>query len=1035
MKAILAAAVRNPVFANLLMILLVVGGLITVRTLRREMFPEFSFDRVQVTAVYPGATPEDIERSVTIKIEEAVRGLDGVRKVESTSSEGLASVSAEIDADERAPEDALVDIRNEVSRITTFPDDVDEPNVQLIVNRPVVMTLVLWGEASEETLTSVAKEIEEELLLLPEVKSVGVAGLRPYEVNVTVREADLQRFHLSFDDVGRAISAGSLDLPVGKMRGPSEEQLLRVNQERRWGRELGTIPVVTRPDGTRILLRDVASVDDGFTEDVEAAAVIPTGEERSHRAAVITVSRGSEEDTIVVARAVEDYIETKAPGLPEGLELEIWRDDSIAVVERLSLLTENGLQGLLLVFAILLLFLGTRLSFWVAAGLPVAFLATMIFLEAFGGSLNMISSFGLIMVLGILVDDSIVVAENMARHMREKGYTVDAAIEGLQEVTWPVIASVSTTIIAFLPLFFIPGIMGKFIKIMPVAVVAALLASLVECLVILPAHLAHARPPRDRKRGFARMRAWIDARTDAFAESVYGPSIDWSVSNRYVVMALSLAFLIVVAGAVASGRPAFVFFPRLDAERVKADVTMPQGTPLAETRRVLDRLEQAARDLRDEFPPASDGGSVVRRILVRAGESGSHTGQVEVELARSSQRSTRGITIFNRWRELAGEFPQARSVTIGGTTHGPGGPPIELRVMAPSHTEGVEVAEELHVALASYPGVFNVEDNLEPGKRELRFDLQPAADSLGLTVDALARQLQAGFAGREVRKIQRGRDEVEVRVRYDADLRRTRDQLAGLRLRAPDDSVIPLEWAAEIERARGLSRIERRDGRRVVRITADVDTAVTNANAVVGSLREEHLPRLEAAHPSTRFVFGGQQEEQAETLAGLLAGFVIAMIGIYAILALLFGSYVQPIVVMMAIPVGFGGAILGHAIVGSPLMLFSLFGMVGLTGIVVNDALVMIDFINRHRREGHSALLAATRSGRVRFRAVFLTTVTTVAGLLPIMLETSLQAQFVIPMALSIASGVAMATLLTLYVVPCAYLMIEDVRGLFVRNA
>ncbi|RMG07210.1 MAG: efflux RND transporter permease subunit [Planctomycetota bacterium] len=1027
MKRALAAAASSPVFANLLMVCLMAAGIAAVLNLRREMFPEFNFDTITVTAVYPGATPDDIEESVTIKIEEAVRSLEGVRKVESTSSEGLASVRIEVDDEIADPRDVLVDVRNEVSRLTTFPDEVEDPDVELLANRRNAIEVVLSGELREVSLKNLARQLEEELLLLPDVSEVTTSGLRPLELAVELREDDLERYGLSFADVSRAIRRSSLDRPLGVIRSPGEERLVRVQRQREVGRELLDVPVLTRPDGTRVLLRDVARVSDGFVEDRRLLRL------DGRPGVLFTVFKSKEADTIRVAERVKAWLSERRATLPEGCELAVWNDGSQAVIDRLSMLTENGLQGLVLVFGVLVFFLGFRLSFWVAWGLPVAFLAAMALLLLFGGSLNMISSFGLIMILGILVDDSIVVGENIARHMREEGYTLEAALRGLAEVTWPVIASVTTTAVAFLPLFFVGGMMGKFIRIMPVAVVACLIASLIEALLILPAHLAHGHAPARTGTRLQRWRERVEAWTEDFVERRYGRSIDWALRYRYVVLAGATALLVVVGALVATGRPAFIFFPRLDARMIEAKVTMPQGTSFERTRAVVERLARAAADLRKRYGLARDGRPIVRRVLARVGEGGSHKGSVRVELARSNQRDVKAFAIVKEWRERVGPLPEVRTLVMGGTRHRPGGRPLELRILSSDPERARAVAGESRAAWGGYPGVFDIEDNLEPGKRELRFDVRPGADALGSSVADLAGQLYAGFNGEEVMTLQRGRDEVEVRVRYARSLRRSASELERMRLRRAGGPPLPLAWAARVERGRSLSRIDRRDGRRQVTLSADVDDTQTNANLVVQEMKERVLPALRARFPETRFVFGGQQEEQAQTLSSLGIGFLLSLLGIYAILALLFDSYTQPLIVMSVVPLGFAGAVLGHLLFGLPLMIFSIFGMVGLAGIVVNDALVLIDFANSRRTAGASPAEAASQAGRVRFRPVFLTTVTTVVGLLPILLETSLQAQFVIPMALSIASGVFAATVLTLYAVPCLFVALEDLRRVFLR--
>ncbi len=1028
MTRLIELAARSRVFANLLMLALSAAGLVALRGMTREMFPEFALDRVQVTTIYPGATPDEVEQAVTVRVEEAVRGVEGVRVLESTSTEGRSLVSLEVDPRVRAPRDVMVDVQNEVGRITTFPADVEEPVVAVLVNRREVMSLVVSGDLDEGSLALLGRELEEELLRLPEVSEVTRSGLRPWQLSVLVREADLQRHGLSFERVVAAIRGESLNLPLGRLRARDEELVLRVDREVARGRELEDVVVVTAPDGARLRLRDVAAVDDGFVEDRQAARL------DGRPAVFLSVLRSSDQDVIRLAEKLRAWTAARQAGLPRGATLAVWQDNSTAVVDRLRLLSTNGAQGLALVFVSLLLFLGTRLSFWVAAGLPVAFLTALALLELVGGTLNMISSFALIMVLGILVDDSIVVAENVARHFRIRGGpSVDGAVAGVLEVAWPVIASVTTTAVAFVPLALIDGTIGKFIQIMPVAVVTCLVASLVECLLILPAHLAHGGAPRAEAGRLARLRAGLDRAIEDLVQRRFGPTLDLALRHRYPVLALGLGFVVLTGGLVASGRPRFVFFPVLDAESVRAQVTLPDGAPFAEADAAARRLEAAVPALRAAFPPADDGAPIVRRVLTRVGDGGPHKANVTLELAPSGARQVKSEDVVRRWRELAGDFPLARSVVVEGTQGHPGGRPIELRVMAPTPAAGLAIAAEVRAALATYPGVTNVDDNLQPGKRELRLAVRPGAAALGVTTDALARQLFAGFTGTEAQTLQRGRDEVEVRVRYDPGERDDLARLDALRVRAPGGDLVPLGWAAEVERGRSLSQIERRGGRRVVKVVADVDDAVTNANEVVASLQAGVLADVAARWPGTDLVFGGAQEEQRGTVVGIAVGFGLACFGIYAILALLFESYLQPTIIMGAIPVGFAGAVWGHALLGRPLTIFSVFGMVGLAGIVVNDALVMIDFFNRRRRLDPDALEAARASGRLRFRAVFLTTLTTVAGLGPLLLERSLSAQFVIPMAVSIASGVAAATVLTLYCVPAACLVVDDVAGLLGR--
>ncbi|RME76241.1 MAG: efflux RND transporter permease subunit, partial [Planctomycetota bacterium] len=658
MRGALAWAARNPVFANLLMGFLIAAGLFASVHLVREMFPEFSFDTVTVTVVYPGATPEEIERGITLKVEEAIEALEGIRKIESTSSEGVCVVRAEIDDTLIDPADALTRIRNAVDEITTLPEDAERPQVELSENRREVASIVLAADVDEASLAALARELEAQLLALPGVREVTIEGLREREIAIECDEAALQRHGLDLDAVARAVAQANLELPLGTLRTEREERLLRVAALREHASQLADIPVLERPDGTVVRLGEVAQLRDGF--------VLEPGWARldGKRAVRFDVLRSKSADTIELAGRIKDWIEQRRHALPEGVRLLLWRDGARSVVERLELLGRNGLQGLALVFGILLLFLGWRLSFWVAFGLPVAFLTTLLLLWWVGATLNMITSFALIMVLGILVDDSIVVAENIARHMRERGHTVAAAVSGLLEVAWPVVASVTTTVLAFVPLFFIGGTMGKFIRIMPVAVVACLLASLLEALLILPAHLAHSREPAPdrvgRRRPLHALHLGTERLLRRFVEGPFRRSLAWAIRWRYVVAALAFAFVVVVGGLAAGGRPAFVFFPRLDTEFVDAQLRMPVGTAIGVTDEVVRRLERAGERLREELPLADDGAPIVRNVFSLA--SGPGTATVVLRLSPSQLRSVTGLEIIKRWRALAGELGQVQSV-------------------------------------------------------------------------------------------------------------------------------------------------------------------------------------------------------------------------------------------------------------------------------------------------------------------------------------------------------------------------------------
>ncbi len=1023
MKGLVAGAARRPVFANLLMVLLLVGGALSLQTMRRERFPEFTFDEITVTIPYPDATPADVESGIALPVEEAIRGVDGVRKVLATCNEGALSMTIEVDPSGRDKRDVLQDIKDEIDRIDTFPAQAEDPTVALVLRRDPALKLALYGPLDELSLKIAARRLEEALLRLDVVEEVSVEGLRLDEISVELRTEDLRRYGLSLADVGQAIAGSSLDLPAGALKTDRQELVIRTQGLRYRQAEYEALEIVRRADGTKVLLRDIADVRDGFVDRDLLSRF--DGE----RAAVLTVMKGKSQDMIEVVRSVRDFAEGWRPTLPEGLELALWSDSSRVVTSRLQLLAENGLYGLFLVFGCLFIFLNTRLSLWVAAGIPVAFFAALWFLGATGNSMNMITSFAFIMALGIVVDDAIVVAENVHRHQQQGDDPVEAAVQGTLEVFLPVLASTATTIAAFAPLFFVEGRLGKFMQIMPVAVITCLLGSLIECLLILPAHLAH-RPSKPRATWRRKLRGWLEARIDSLSTKLYAPLARVALRHRMLFMVGVLAVLLLTGGMMAGGTPSFVFFPQIDGETMTATIDLPRGTPFAATREVARQLEDAALALKEHLGPASDGDPAIRHIYTVVGAGGAHQARLQIELAPSELRGTPSVALLKDWRERIGALGDDPAVVFTtGRRHG--GQPIDIQLTGPDGAVLEAAAQEIKEHLSSYEGVYSIEDNLLPGKPELQLVLKPLGEALGLRLRDLAGQMYRGLSGDKALTVVRGREDVEVRVRLAKEERSDYALLEETVIRTADGRELPLKQVAELRPARGYGSIQRRDGQRIVSVRADVDERLGNAGLILTATQERCLVPLTERHVGLRFSLEGEQEERAASLGSMFRGFMISLLAIYGILAVLFRSYVQPLIVMAVIPIGFVGAVLGHAAMGLPLTLLSLFGLVGLSGIVVNDSLVLIDFINAARARGLPPAEAAFRSGILRFRAITLTTVTTVAGLTPLVLETSLQAQFLVPMAVSISAGVMFATLVTLFFVPCAYLMITDLKALW----
>ena len=1039
MRRLISAAVHNSVAANLLMIVIIVVGGMSVYNLKRETFPQISFDVIQVQTIFPGATPEEIEESVVVKIEEAIQGVEGIQDLFSQTRESSGVVLARLKpgTDNRR---ALEDIQSQVEKIDTFPEDAEPPQYEELSERRKVINIAIYGEQPERTLKEVASRVRDDLLASEFISQIRLVGTRDYEISIEVSEESLRRHGLTFEEIRRVVQRSSLNLPGGSIKTPTQDIVVRTAGQRYTGLEFALLPLLTRDDGTVVTLDEVARVSDGF---VDAWRI---GRFNGTPSVLVSVFRTNEEDALVISDAVRAYVAEEAPRLPEGLSMSVWADDSAVTKGRLELLGRNGLQGLFLVLLSLWLFMNLRLAFWVAVGLVVALLAGLWILDLYGGTLNMITMFAFIMALGMLVDDGIVVGENIYSHWRRGKPPFQAAIDGAGEVAMPVIGAVSTTVAAFVPLFIMEGILGKFVAIMPVAVVAVLLGSLLECMLILPPHLAHALPEggyQRHRRGVGRqaqrVRNGIDSTLDWFIESIYMPALRRAMAWRVVVAASALSILMLMFGLLLGGHLSFELFPDRDTDTIVARVTMPQGTPLAQTEATTARLEAAGRQLDDHFraaDPAAAG--VVKQIMTVVGintdfepEVGSHIGEVTVELLAAEQRGISSTLLADKWRELSGDVPDALELIFMSEDIFPVGKPIEVRLMGDNFMEMREAAARLEAELGTYPGVLDISNDFRPGKMEIQLALKPAGRVLGITLADLAGQVNQGFFGAEALRLQRGRDDVKVVIRYPEAERRSLGDLDNIRIRTPNGNEVPFHEVAAATLRRGFSVIKRSDRQRALSVMADVDSTKANAEKILADLQADYLPRLLADYENMRYSFEGQHKETQRSVGSLFRGFIIAMLLVYTILAVIFRSYAQPLVVMSVIPFGLIGAVIGHLIMGHVLSLISLFGLVALSGVLVNDSLVLVDFINRARAQGTPLFEAVLAGGRQRFRAIILTSVTTVAGLSPILFEKSVQAQFLIPMAISMSFGLMGATALVLVLVPALYLLLYDVQGIW----
>jgi len=1045
MKRALAWFAGNSVAANLMMLVIVASGLITLGFITVEIFPEMEADIISVSVLYLGAAPEEVEEGVCVKIEEAVQGLEGIKEIRSIAAEGLGTVLVEVERGYDTRE-LLDDVKNQVDAIDTFPEETERPIIQEITIKHQVLDIAVSGDTDERTLKVVADRVRDELTAIPGISQVDILNARPYEVSIEVSEHALRRYGIAFDDVVGAVRRSSLDLPGGSIKTRGGEFLLRAKGQAYRGPEFEEIVLLARPDGTYLRLGEVARVVDGFAETDQSSRFNGAPD------ILMRVYRVGDQSALEVADTAKAYVERAAAHLPEGIELTVWMDVSRMLRDRIQLLLRNGAVGFCLVFAMLALFLRFRLAFWVSLGIPISFLGAIWLMPTLDVTVNMISLFAFIVVLGIVVDDAIVVGESIFSEQERIGRGVKASVLGAHKVSVPVVFAVLTTVAVFFPILFVEGQMGKIMRVIPLIVIPCLLFSLVESLLILPAHLAHARHVKPATHGPAgwwrSLQGRITSLLALFIRKVYQPGLRFCLRWRYLTIAQGIAVLLLTLGLALGGWIKFSFFPSVAADNVGAALTMPLGTPVEVTARGVDRLEQAAREMCDELRETrgvecegivmhiltSVGGQPFRTMMSRMGAnvaldfSGAHLGEVTLELSPAEERTISAEEIGALWREKTGIIPDAVELTFSSALFS-SGEPINVQLTGPDLGHLTEAALRLRAKLAEYPGVFDIADTFREGKQEIKLGIKPAAETLGLSLQDLARQVRQGFYGEEAQRIQRGRDDVRVMVRYPEAERRSLADLENMRIRTREGGEVPFSTVAVAELGRGYNTIERKDRNRAINVTADLDASVANANEILGDLKQTYLPALLADYPGMLYSLEGEQKEQQESLSSLFKGFATALFVIFALLAVPLRSYVQPIVIMLAIPFGVVGAVWGHVIMGQQLTLMSMFGIVALAGVVVNDSLVLVDYLNRYRAEGHSLVDAAMTAGAVRFRPILLTSLTTFVGLTPLMWERSLQAQFLIPMAVSLAYGVIFATFITLVLVPAAILIMEDLRG------
>jgi multidrug efflux pump subunit AcrB len=1039
----------NSVAANLLMVLILATGALTVPRILVEVFPELSSDLVTIQVPYPGATPSEVEESICVRIEEAIWDVEGVEEITSRAAEGVGTVTVEVrtDADVR---NVLDDIKVRVDALDTLPQQAERPVVSELVPRRPVIDVAVYGDLDELTLRKAAERVRDELSALPELSQVELSGVRPYEVAIEVSEPDLRRYGTSFAEVAAAVRRSSVELPGGTLRTRGGEIVLRTDGKAETAEAFEQLILRTNPDGTRLLLSDVARVVDGFAETDQRSRF------DGSPSAQVRVFRVGDQSAIEVAKAVSAYVAQAGERMPDGVSISTWQDQSLILRDRLRLMIENGLTGLLFVFVVLALFLRFRLAIWVALGIPISFLGALALLPQLGASINLISLFAYILVLGIVVDDAIVVGEAIHRRQQLGEDPAEAARKGALEVARPVVFAILTTVVAFLPMALLDGFSGKIWYIIPAVVIPTLVFSLIESLLILPAHLSHPSPLLDRLGQRFPFALWIRFQDsiarglDRFRDGVFVPSLRVALRLRYATLAGGAVALALTLELIIGRHLRFDFLPPVEADNMAAQITMPLGTPVERTAEAVERIEAGIEALEREYA----GQDLIRHWFTAVGSqpfrteqssnggristgfSGAHLGEVNVELAPSEQRDVTSAELARRWRELVGEVPGAVELSFVSDLIS-SAKPIQLRLQSADDDELRRLTTEVIDRLEAIPGVYGISTSLREGKEEFRLSLRPEGEALGLRLADLAQQVRQAYYGEEAQRLQRGRDDLKVMVRYPESQRRSLEDVDRMRVRTAEGAELGLWEVARVERTRGASSIDRADRMRSIEVSAEVDETVADPNAVRAQLDRETLATLFADRPGARYSFVGEAQEQVDTIQDLSRLYSLALLGIFALMAIPFRSYLQPGIVMAAIPFGLVGAVGGHLLTGYQLSMISVLGVVALGGVVVNDSLVLVDFVNRERERhpkrhpSDSAIEACT----TRFRPIILTSATTFAGLTPLMLERSVQAQFLVPMAISLAFGVAFATFITLGLVPSLYLVLEDLRSLTARLA
>lgn len=1015
-RGLIGFMTAHRVAPNLLMLVLLLGGLYMTTKITQEVFPDFQQDAIEVSVSYPNATPEEIEQGVVLPVEEAVRGLIGIKEVTSVAREGAGTVTLEL-LEGADMQRTYQDVIRAVDQIQTFPDDAEEPEIEYSGWRRDVLDLLVYGDAPEQSLRSAAEQIRDRLLLEPGITQADLDDVRDYEIHIDIPEDRLRAYGLTLEEVASIVADSARDRSAGAVDTAAGEILLQVDERRSHAEEFRDIVIRASEGGSILRLGDIATITDGFSETVEDIQSY-----NGMRALEVEVFRVGTETPVGVSEAVRSLLPEIRSGLPPSIDVVIQGDASEVYQQRLELLLKNGFFGLLLVLALLSLFLEFKLAFWVTVGIPTAFLGAFLFLPGMGVSINMISLFAFIIALGIVVDDAIVAGENIYEYRSRGMPFLDAAIQGARDIAVPILISVATNIVAFLPLAVIPGPFGQIWAVIPAVVGTVFVISLIEALIILPAHLAYVREGARTRMG-AHMHGFQQKISHGFTrliDQVYGRVLALTLRWRYVTLAAALTVLAITLAYPLSGRMGFILMPRVEGDRAEVTAILPYGAPVSEARRVRDELTESARQVIE-----NNGGDALASGIYASIEDA--TVEVRIYLTQPDVRPVSTAEVAQKWRQLTGDILGVESLQFQSDRGGPGGGAGLTVQLSHSNTDTLnQAASVLGKRLASVNHVTDVDDSYAQGKPRWSLRLTEAGRSLGLTASDVATQVRNAFYGAEAFKLLRGANEVTVRVQLPPELSQSSVAVSSFMIRTESGQYVPLDQVATIEPGVSATSIRRENGRRVMPVTANVEP-MEQTNRVLSTLQQDLLPQLMQDFPGLSYSFGGRQESMRDAVDSFYVTVSLAMMGIFVLLALPFRSYVQPIIVMTAIPFGIVGAVLGHLIMGYSLSLISIMGIIALGGVVVNGSLVLIDYANARKREGYAAIEAIHAAGVRRFRPIFLTTCTTFGGLAPMIFETSMQARFMIPMAISLGYGILFSSALLLLVVPSLYMVLEDI--------